>query len=235
MLYNKPAPIKNQEDKVSICHRTSSPTNPFVAIEISSSASQKHLEHGAFLGSCEEASKDDEFMSKQGITMDVGQALRDPNCDKISAGGCKPAVLISGDRLRDEEAGPREIEVIGNMLVENEKMAKWIIKKEAWGCVWGKVLVIEEQLEGQHGDKPKFSVFMLQEMKGEVQRLVDKYDADPWTKDKNAKRLVRLLSSHISLLQREINQIRSGKSTLTPKDIFGPGERQALFGKSNVE
>jgi hypothetical protein len=102
MLYNTPAPIKNQEDKVSICHRTSSPTNPFVAIEISSSASQKHLEHGAFLGSCEEASKDDEFMSKQGITMDVGQALRDPNCDKISAGGCKPAVLISGDRLRDE-------------------------------------------------------------------------------------------------------------------------------------
>jgi hypothetical protein len=73
---------------------------------------------------------------------------------------------------------------------------------------------------------------MLQEMKGEVQRLVDKYDADPWTKDKNAKRLVRLLlSSHISLLQREINQIRSGKSTLTPKDIFGLGERQALFGK----
>jgi hypothetical protein len=76
-----------------------------------------------------------------------------------------------------------------------------------------------------------FSQFMLVEMLGEVRRLVDKYSADPWTDDTNANCLVLLLSEHIPLLQTEIDDLIGGRRTLSTKDIFGPGERDALMGK----
>ena len=228
-LYNSPEPIKNEQDKLIACHRTSSKNNPFVAIEISADSAQHHLDHGAFIGSCKDASKDLAFMSKKFTVAHNSPALQDPNCDKIS-GGRKPAIIISADKLRDDEEGRKEGELIGNYLMKNEKTAKWIIKKEAWDCVWGKVLDNEEELmEGR--EIPNFSKFMLEEMQGEVRRLVDKYSAEPWTEDANAKRLAILLSEYLPELQAEIDHVESGKNALTPKDIFGPGERKALLGK----
>jgi hypothetical protein len=61
--------------------------------------------------------------------------------------------------------------------------------------------------------------------------LVDKYSADPWTDDINANRLVMLLSEHLPLLQTELEDLTSGRRTLSQKDIFAPGEREALLGK----
>lgn len=78
---------------------------------------------------------------------------------------------------------------------------------------------------------PNFSQAMIEAMIEEVTRLVNKYSADPWTDDINANRVVLLLSEHLPLLQTELDDIISGRRTLTQKDIFMPGERQAIFGK----
>lgn len=72
---------------------------------------------------------------------------------------------------------------------------------------------------------------MLQEMKTELQRLVDKYSGELWINDVNANRLVSLLTEHIPVLQAEIDDIASGRRLLSVKDIYGPGERQVRFGK----
>lgn len=230
-LHNSPEPIKNDQDRAVVCHRTSSKNNPLVAIEISKESIQNHLDNGAFLGTCQEASKDLNFMSQKFTNAHDSPATQDPNCDRISE-GCKPAIIISADKVTDDTEGPKEGEIIGNFLMKNEKMTKWIIKKEAWDCVWGQVLELMDSEEPKSKDTPNFSKFMLQEMKNEVQRLVDKYSADPWTEDANAKRVVSLLSEHLTDLQAEIHDIESGKSTLSFKDIYGPGERIALSGKT---
>lgn len=73
---------------------------------------------------------------------------------------------------------------------------------------------------------------MLEEMVGELTRLVNKYSADPWTDDANANRLVNLLSEHLPLLQTELDDLATGRRTLTEKDIFAPGEREAVLGKT---
>lgn len=79
---------------------------------------------------------------------------------------------------------------------------------------------------------PNFSQFMLEVMMDEVQRLVDKYSNGPWTYETNAIRLVSLLSEHLDLLQTEIDDIIAGRRKLSVKDIYGPGERKALMGKT---
>ena len=162
------------------------------------------------------------------------QIAQDPNCDKIT-NSCRPVNIISADRLRDFTEGPAETEIIGNILMSNEKTAKWVIDKETWPCIWNEV-IYENKGPMTFDDReiasdPNFSSFMLEEMLGEVQRLVDKYSADPWTDDSNANRLVVLLSEHIPLLQTEIDDLASGRRVLSQKDIFGPGERHAIMGK----
>lgn len=119
--------------------------------------------------------------------------------------------------------------------MSNEKTANFIIDRETWPCIWNEV-IYENKGPMTFDDRdissdPNFSQFMLEEMLGEVRRLADKYGADPWTDDANANRLVLILSEHIVLLQTEIDDIASGRRTLSTKDIFGPGERDALMGK----
>jgi hypothetical protein len=41
-----------------------------------------------------------------------------------------------------------------------------------------------------------------------------------------------LLSEHLDLLQTEIDDIIAGRRNLSVKDIYGPGERKALMGKT---
>lgn len=232
-MWNAPEPIKNDRDKVTICHRTHSTTNPMVVIEVSASAVPAHIAHGDFIGTCEDAAQDPTFMN-QDIHDEVDTPEQDAMCDGVT-NTCRPVMIISADYLRDYTLGPAETEIIGNILMTNEKMAKWVINKEAWGCIWDKVIDKNEgpmTFDDRNTDEdPNFSPIMIEEMIAEVTRLVDKYSTDPWTDDINANRLVMLLSEHLPLLQTELEDLTSGRRTLSQKDIFAPGEREALLGK----
>lgn len=64
-----------------------------------------------------------------------------------------------------------------------------------------------------------FSV--IQEMLTEVNRLITKYSAAPWTDDTNDIRLVSLLNEYVPLLQAEISEVQCGTSTLSKSNILG--------------
>ncbi|KAL3776469.1 hypothetical protein ACHAWO_000048 [Cyclotella atomus] len=233
-LWNEPEAIKNEREKVIICHRTNSKKNPMVVIEVSVNALQAHLDHGDFYGTCEGAANDPTFMNQNISLIHDGHGIQDPKCNNIT-NSCRPVNIISADKLRDYTDGPAETEIIGNILMTNEKMSKWVINQEAWDCIWDKVI---DKNEGPmtFDDRdisldPSFSQAMIEAMIEEVTRLLTKYSADPWTDDANANRLVFLLSEHLPLLQTELDELVSGRRTLSQKDIFMPGERQALFGQ----
>jgi hypothetical protein len=205
-----------------------------------------HRDHGDFIGTCEDAMKDPNFMNGHINPPNCGADTQDLNCDKIT-NSCRPVTIISADRLRDFTEGPKETEIIGECLIctsvvsmmSNEKTAQYIIDKETWTCIWTEV-IYENKGPMTIDDRdissdPNFSEFMLQEMLGEVCRLVDKYSADSWTDDINANRLVLLLSEHIPLLQTEIDSLVSGSRTLSVKDILGPGEGGSFWQKYCVK
>ncbi|KAL3779270.1 hypothetical protein ACHAWO_009908 [Cyclotella atomus] len=207
-------------DRVTICHRTFSATNPSVEIRIPDSYVELHRDHGDFIGTCEDAMKDPNFMNGHINPPNCGADTQDLNCDKIT-NSCRPVTIISADRLRDFTEGPKETEIIGDLAVHLDRGHR-------------------KQGTNDFDDRdissdPNFSEFMLQEMLGEVCRLVDKYSADLWTDDINANRLVLLLSEHIPLLQTKIDSLLSGSCTLSVKDILGPGEGGSFWQKYCVK
>lgn len=66
----------------------------------------------------------------------------DPHCanGEIS-GGCRPVLVVSAEKLRDYTDGPAETQKIANLLVNNAKMAPYVIDPEAWNCVWDQLIV----------------------------------------------------------------------------------------------
>lgn len=191
------------------------------------------MDHGDYYGSCDGAADDPVFTGDTLALVYDNVTTQDPHCAEVS-GTCKPIMVISSDKLRDNTDGPAETEIIGNILMNNERMAKWVIGRDIWPCIWDKII---DRNEGPMtfddrniAEDPNFSAFMLEEMKGEVTRLVTKYSADPWTDDSNANRLVTLLSEHLVSLQRELVEVVSGRRTLSKRDIFGPKERNTIWG-----
>jgi hypothetical protein len=231
-LWNNPDPIVNERDKVTICHRTMSKRNPWIQIDVSAKAVQAHIDHGDRVGSCEDAAQDPTFTNTTVSLVHEDHPVSDSHCSSVTT-TCRPVMIISADKLRSYTEGPAETEIIGNILMTNEKMAKWVITRDAWDCIWDKVI---DKNEGPmtFDDRdinadPNFSAFMIEEMLVEVTRLVDKYSVDPWEDDINAQRLVTLLSEHLVSLQTELDLVNSGKRALSQKDIFGPNERKALM------
>ena len=231
-LWNNPDPIVNERDKVTICHRTMSKRNPWIQIDVSAKAVQAHIDHGDRVGSCEDAAQDPTFTNTTVSLVHEDHPVSDSHCSSVTT-TCRPVMIISADKLRSYTEGPAETEIIGNILMTNEKMAKWVITRDAWDCIWDKVI---DKNEGPmtFDDRdinadPNFSAFMIEEMLVEVTRLVDKYSFDPWEDDINAQRLVSLLSEHLVSLQTELDLVNSGKRALSQKDIFGPNERKALM------
>lgn len=229
-MYRQSTKPKSDE-VVHVCHRTSSTTNPYLAIEVAKDKLYLHLDHGDFVGHCDNAVKDPNFVNYKGTAVQ-SQAVRDPNCSLIN-GSCRPVSIISADRLRDFTEGPKETALIGNLISHVKKTGRYVINRSSWPCIWEQIV---EQNKGPKtyadrdiSEDPNFSVFMLNEMKGEVERLVKKYNNRHWLPNPHANRLVELLSEHLPMLQTEIDDLNSGVRTLTARDILGPGERDALM------
>ena len=248
-LYTCPPAIKSKSDKVFICHRTASKVVPWIQLEVSQSAVQAHLDHGDFIGDCEQANGPD-FVAPDPnfVTNDrkngndpnnepnYGNSGKrrlatctqqyDPNCSKIT-GGCHPKLVISADKLRDYTEGPTETQMIGNLLTSSPKMSSYVIDESTWPCLWDKIIDKHEGPQSYPTDLggPNFSAGMLELMIEEVTRVRDKYSQSPWTDDTNAKRLVELMAEHLVMLNTELGEVNSNERSLTAKCIFAPGER----------
>lgn len=86
-----------------------------VEIRVPSDDADLHREHGDFIGTCEHAIKDPDFMNGPIDPPNCGAETVDPNCDKIT-NSCRPLMVISADRLRDFTEGPAETKIIGACL-----------------------------------------------------------------------------------------------------------------------
>jgi len=72
-----------------------------------------------------------------------------------------------------------------------------------------------------------FSVEMLNEMLGELNRLITKYGSGDWANKPTASSLVELLMEHAFYLQMEVNEVRSGRRKLKETGFLGPKTREA--------
>ena len=201
-----------------------------VTIHVAMDRLEEHLEHGDYLGHCD-FSKEHPSFHIHNYTIHEDQAITDYKCDQITS-TCRPVQVISADRLRES---PEETNIIANVLRTNKKTGRYVINEDAWGCIWSKL--ISENAgpvtfkDRQIADDPNFSQFMLEEMIGEIQRMITKYSTVHWDHNPTATRLVELLDEQLVKLQAEVDDLTSGRRTLTQKDIFGPGEREARFGE----
>ena len=157
----------------------------------------------------------------------------DPHCVNDVSGGCVPIRIISAERLVKSETGPAETRKIAEVLINNPKMAQYVIEEEAWDCVWEELIMNRKGLKNVH-DRPtteeeyNFSAEMLEEMVHELDRLITKYSSSDWNTKPVANDLVDLLQEHLDLIQVELDEVNSGNRVLTDHDFLGPAERKKL-------
>jgi len=157
----------------------------------------------------------------------------DPHCVNDVSGGCVPIKIISAERLVKSETGPAETRKIAEVLINNPKMAQYVIEEEAWDCVWEELIMNRKGLKTVH-DRPtteeeyNFSAEMLEEMVHELDRLITKYSSSDWNTKPVANDLVDLLQEHLDLIQVELDEVNSGNRVLTDHDFLGPTERKKL-------
>jgi len=156
----------------------------------------------------------------------------DPHCTngEISS-GCEPVAVISAERLRDYIEGPAETTKIAEVLMNNDKISKYLIDREAWDCIWDELIVKGKGLKTVY-DRPgteesyNFSAEMLEEMIHEIDRLISKYNSSEWSSKETANRLVELISEHRLLIQAELIEVNAGVRKLSENDFLGPKERE---------
>lgn len=158
----------------------------------------------------------------------------DPHCINDVSGGCEPVQIISAERLIQLDIGSAETRKIAEVLMNNPKMAMYVIEEEAWDCVWEELIVKKKGLK-TFIDRPNttehdynFSAEMLEEMILELDRLINKYGSSDWNSKPTAIDLVGLLQEQRSSVQTEINEVTSGSRVLTENDFLGPAERKRL-------
>ncbi|KAL3802623.1 hypothetical protein HJC23_011947 [Cyclotella cryptica] len=225
-VLTNPLPL-NLVDDVHICHKTSSPTNPAIDMVVSSKQAQVYIDHGDYLGMCADAQQDKSWWER---APPVYAANRDPRCQTITR-TCSPRIVISSDKLRDYTLGPIETYLIGRRL--NMTMPERLIDEATWPCIWKKI--IHENRgpmtfdDRKLSEDPNFSAFMLEEMIGELNRLITKYSSYPWTSTNyKAIRLVSLFTEHVALLETELEEVKSGARALSVTDYLGPKDRTGI-------
>jgi len=126
------------------------------------------------------------------------------------SGGCEPIRVISAERLLETDTGPAETHKIAEVLMNNPKMAQYVIEEETWDCVWDELIKKGKGLKTVN-DRPhaeqeySFSAEMLQEMVHELDRLITKYSSSDWNTKVVANDLVDLLQEHLVLIQVKLS------------------------------
>ncbi|KAL7486080.1 hypothetical protein ACHAW6_011678 [Cyclotella cf. meneghiniana] len=223
-LYVNPVRTPTWADKVNICHKTASKTNPTLDMEVNKQKLQLHIDHGDYYGICSDAVKEPSFLDQKSPKF---AETHDFHCQNIK-GGCTPTIVISSDKLRDYKDGPEETKLIGNLL--KDRFPEYTIDSEAWPCIWDKIIDKNEGPKTFDDRKitedPNFSAFMLEEMIFELNRMVSKYSSTEWQSNTNAQRLVGIFTEHLPLLKTELDEVVAGIRTLTVRDFLGPNERK---------
>lgn len=174
--------------------------------------------------------------------------IYDPHCANNSThlpditGGCLPVAVISVDKLRDYDEGPGETARIANALKTDPRTGKYIIEDETWDCIW------RELIEKKKGPKTVdnrpgnegipdyvFSEEMLDEMLGEIGRLITKYSGPDWSETPTAIRIVEIMEEQNAQVQFERLEVIKGVRKLSSIDFLGPDERSKRALPKKIE
>lgn len=100
-----------------------------------------HVAHGDSEGACADASSAFKTSTvEESHLVHDHASTTDPRCRQVTA-DCKPAILISADKLRDYSDGPQETAIIGEYLMTNPITKDYVIDREAWPCIWEELII----------------------------------------------------------------------------------------------
>lgn len=157
----------------------------------------------------------------------------DPHCaaGEIS-GGCEPIAIFSGELLSDYVDGPKETAAIASVLMNDDRMGKYVINDRAWDCIWNETIVRRKGGKTVN-DRPspkaplRFGTELLEKMIAEQDRLIDKYSGPNWYAKDTAHRVVALLQGHRASLRLELGALNP--RTLMDSDLLGPKTRRLMI------
>jgi len=156
----------------------------------------------------------------------------DPHCtNRDITNGCIPVQIISGDWLIDIDKGAAEARKIA-IALNHTGIAEHMIAEEAWECIWRELIVNKKGSKtfldraGINERNYNFSTEMLQEMLTELERLITKYSSDEWISSYLANDIVATLTDHRSTIQKEYDEVATGRRRLSESDFLGRDERK---------
>lgn len=165
----------------------------------------------------------------------------DPHCMNDVSDGCHPIKIISAEKLVELSTGPDEGRKIADVIKNKPGVEDYMISEEAWGCIWTELIVNKKGLKtfidrgGVTEQEYNFGEEMLEEMVKELDRVITKYSDQEWSWRDTAQYLVSLLKEHRTLIQTELDEVRSGQRALGDFALLGPQTREKkLMSKSKT-